>query len=222
MTQEAFNRFSEAVSEIATAEVEACSGPTPPTIDDIPSIAERFLEEVQIGPRSRDTEEIRALYGAMVCISRSNGTSERKRRDSVDCPAGGLAAVETAKEFFACLGPSELEPVFGLDAVSIFYPCVAFVIDTTGSMAEEIEDARNIMLEFVRNEGDAAGCYILVPFNDVDNDVTRSESCTLIFWGFQILMQSLFWLRILHAEHYTIYQRVTYNYIYNIIETTGC
>jgi len=172
-TQETLNRFSEAVSEVAAAEVTACSSSSPPSSSDVPNIAREFIEKLSRGPRTRDIEGIRTLYGTMVCISKRE--EERKRRDSVECPPGGIPAVETTEEFFCCLGSGELEPVFGLDAVAAYYPCVAFVIDTTGSMAGEIADVKNVLLEFVRNERDSAGCYILVPFNDVDNDVTKSE-----------------------------------------------
>ena len=45
-----------------------------------------------------------------------------------------------------------------------------FVIDTTGSMAGEIDAAKQIILNFLASEDNAGElqCYVLVPFNDYD------------------------------------------------------
>ena len=47
-----------------------------------------------------------------------------------------------------------------------FLPCLAFAVDTTGSMGEEIEAAKEIIRNLSRSEEDSPVCYVLQPFND--------------------------------------------------------
>ena len=45
--------------------------------------------------------------------------------------------------------------------------CLAFAIDTTGSMSEEISHAMDVIQYFIQSEeNNLTLCYILVPFND--------------------------------------------------------
>ena len=176
-----FNNFVEAVTEIAAAEEEACSGSDGLSIIDIPRIVADFNTAFSSG-RNGDITTIRALYGQMLCIKRQEeepSTKRRKRQSSFcdtlpdedcGCPAGGLTGggIICPCHFFRCIDPDRhLKPILGFVEWDI--QCLAFVIDTTGSMSEEIRGAQNIIREFVRAEEDlgVAGCYLLVPFNDI-------------------------------------------------------
>ncbi len=173
-----FNSFVEAITEINIAEDEACSGSYSLSTDDIPEIIMKFNRAFSAG-RSGDVTEVRALYGQMLCVKRQEhapGTKRTKRsfhdcpEDSdCTCPEGGLerGEITCACHFFRCLDPRQhLQPILGFTALKL--QCLAFVIDTTGSMAHEITVAKKIVNDFVRAEENLLdGCYLLVPFNDV-------------------------------------------------------
>ena len=55
--------------------------------------------------------------------------------------------------------------------------CLAFVVDTTGSMYNEIEAAQEVIQSFIRSEEElnVVGCYILMPFNDYGGTINASE-----------------------------------------------
>ena len=171
------------MTEIAAAEEEACSGSDSFSVSDVPRIVGEFNTAFSAG-RNGDITTIRALYGQMLCIKRqeeSLSTKRRKRQsphcdalgDDCGCPDGGLegSGIVCVCHFFRCLDPHRhLEPILGFIEWNI--QCLAFVIDTTGSMANEINSARNIIKQFVHAEEDVGvvGCYLLVPFNDVGPD----------------------------------------------------
>ena len=50
-------------------------------------------------------------------------------------------------------------------------------MDTTGSMRNDIAAARAVIQSFIRSEEELneVGCYILMPFNDVDDVIADSE-----------------------------------------------
>ena len=180
-----FNNFIEAITEITIAEDEACSGSDSLSTADIPQIVRKFNQALsRSAGRSGDITEIRSLYGQMLCVmhqEQAPGTKRTKRYYhhcpmdiNCTCPDGGLkdGDISCACHFFRCLDPhQELEPILGFtDAV--LPQCLAFVIDTTGSMSKQIAGAKNILLDFIRAEENLniTGCYLLVPFNDVGPD----------------------------------------------------
>lgn len=170
-----FNNFVEAVTEITIAEDEACSGSDSLSTTDIPRIVKKFNRAFSAG-RSVDVTEVRALYGQMLCIKRQEDApvpvTKRWTRSlpdlGCDCPDGRLetGTIKCACQFFDCLDPGVPETIFGFIEDKIV-KCIAFVIDTTGSMSGEIAGAKTIIKDFVGIEGDLyGGCYLLVPFND--------------------------------------------------------
>ena len=188
-----FNNFVEAITEIAAAEEEACSGSDiySLSVSDIPGIVAEFNTAFSAG-RDSDITTIRALYGQMLCIKHQESLSKRRKRwsDYCDtmtdckCPEGGLHGTKILCpcHFFRCLDPdNHLKPIFGFSENGSSFQCLAFVIDTTGSMREEISGAQNIIKEFIRAEEYVgfAGCYLLVPFNDVGL-AEESKMCWVI------------------------------------------
>ena len=189
-----FNKFVEAVTEIAAAEEEVCGGSDALSTSDIPRIVADFNAAFSFG-RNGDITTVRALYGQMLCIRRreEEPPTKRRKRQTLDfldcknltvsgvckCPAGSLEEVKEDEitcpcHFFRCIDPyHHLKPILGF--VKWVIQCLAFVIDTTGSMSEEIYSAQHIIKEFVRAEEDLGepGCYLLVPFNDVGPDTAH-------------------------------------------------
>ena len=149
------------------------------------------MQNVTFGP-DVDLTTARSAFGKLLCLNtRHLGADARRRRQtnnekckgtacSQDALNEGLDKVVTVCEFFACLQAKsnedikKLGPVFGFaSATARDDECLAFVVDTTGSMSSEIDAAKQIILNFIASEDNAGElqCYELVPFNDyVDMD----------------------------------------------------
>ena len=167
-----YTEFVEALNEIAIAEANACSSSI---MLNITQLASEFSVAFSRELTDENLQEIRRLFGELLCAesmeqepSASPGMVGCPTRDTCACPAGGIDSTLTcACEFFACLDPMDhLGPIFGLSQQT--HRCLAFIVNTTGSMSAEISAVRTIILDFVRSEEDLneIRCYILVPFND--------------------------------------------------------
>ena len=165
-----YTQFVEAVTEITEAYQESCSG-TKPSLNDVPKLAQQFAA---LSPTA--VQELRNIFGKMLCIRQlySTKASRRKRQTPVsprECPPGGIFDPSiSVDEFFACLG-NDIPPVFGFTNTS--FPCLAFVVDTTGSMRHEIEAVQNLIQSFLSSEKDEPACYAITPFNDVVENANR-------------------------------------------------
>ena len=65
-------------------------------------------------------------------------------REECKCPE--TAIIRCTCEFFACIDRNDrLTPILGIELdTGVGNPCLAFVVDTTGSMATEIEAAVSV------------------------------------------------------------------------------
>ena len=146
-----YNSFIAAVNEISVAKTEACKGTSILTSRNVARLVENF--KTAFGVRNKDTSNIRSIFGKLLCIDEGGPPATRKRRqievpclnktrDECECPEGGIEIGEffCACEFFECLDPGDhLKPIFGFaDFNADGEQCLAFVIDTTGSMGSEI------------------------------------------------------------------------------------
>ena len=182
----------------------ACSGDVRPGVDDVPRLVQEF--RAALNTTKRDLLKLRTIFGKMLCIKdeiKKLNSKGRKRRqvsipecggfgtgsDPVDCfdrkpedctcPPGGIygTCIVCSCEFFRCLDPEDdLKPILGFVAEEV--QCLAFVVDTTASMSEEIAAAQEIIRSFIRSEEELneVGCYILMPFNDMNDEIADSES----------------------------------------------
>ena len=168
-----YTQFVEAVTEVTEAHQEACSGQSDeqPTHDDVPRLAQQFATLPL-----NESKELRSIFGKMLCLRDRH--SDRKKRqvpvpvdicDGIECPDGEFDSVTDACEFFACLD-NETEGKIGMKLEAVFgfvrddLQCLAFVVDTTGSMRNEIAAVRDLIFAYVSSE--EPGCYIITPFND--------------------------------------------------------
>ena len=175
-TDEGYNNFTTAVSQITEAKIVACEGDGGISEGDIPRLWTEYQalkEDVE-----RNIEEIRDIFGKMLCLNeRSHTEKKRKKRDfhcperrDCTCPDSGKPGCVC--EFFACLDPdNDLQPIFGLFDVPVGLPCLAFTVDTTGSMAGEINAVKEVVRNFLASEEDDPFCYVLQPFNDYANGI---------------------------------------------------
>ena len=167
------NKFQEAITEITEAHQEACNGPADarPALEDVPSLVSRFSSVFRAHTSST---ELREIYGKMLCLNdlTSSDGGRKKRQDPVEmcvCPVSGLYGGEIFEpcQFFKCLDDdfsSFGRSLFGF--VIEDFNCLAFVVDTTGSMGNEIEETRRLMKSFISSEEDDPACYVVTPFND--------------------------------------------------------
>lgn len=168
-----YSEFVEALNEIAIAEAAACSSSV---MLNVPQLASEFTHAFSQELTEENLREIRTIFGELLCAesmeqnmpTTPSGTRRCPSRSDCTCPMGGINSVlSCACEFFACLDPGDhIAPIFGFSSQT--HRCLAFIVDTTGSMSQEISVVRRIILNFVRSEEDLneIRCYILVPFND--------------------------------------------------------
>ena len=188
-----YSKFVEAIGEMTEAKLEACSGDERPGVDSVPRLVQEF--SAALNATQRDLLKLRTIFGRMLCIKdqvEMLGSSGRKRRlatvspvpcedrtpEECTCPPGGVFGdcIFCPCEFFRCLDPENvLKPILGFVAEDI--QCLAFVVDTTSSMGDEIAAAQEIIRSFIRSEEELneVGCYILMPFNDVHDVIADSE-----------------------------------------------
>ena len=108
------------------------------------------------------------IFGQFLCIRDDENTTNRRIKrqylypSTCSCPE----SVESACHFFACIDAKEMEVLLGFGNADSDEPCIAFVVDTTGSMGPEITATRNVILQFLKAQADSTLCYMLVPFND--------------------------------------------------------
>ena len=194
-TEVGFKRFMEVANEVSIARVEACNGSSRFS-ENVSQLMQDFANTFELDDISTQ-HAVRFLFGQLLC--RNSAEQSRVRRDTgllVDsrkckCPPGGLHGTDWSKfevcDFFACLEDGRiLKEIFFTRDFKIDIQCLAFVVDTTGSMVDEIDTAKRIILDFLRSEQEIGveGCYILVPFNDVgvpEESKLTSDSVMLTF-----------------------------------------
>ena len=166
---EGFHNFSTALSVISDSYFKACFGPEEekPTKADAPELLSQFLSLLE---NRTSITTVRELYGQLSCLEDFSQSSKR----DVSC-----ASKKTIKELYDCLSKDDLQCIFNVDNPSNCGTsgngnnrpnhCLAFVVDTTSSMCEEIYYARQVVSDFIASELNTFTlCYVLVGFNDYD------------------------------------------------------
>ena len=153
-TPSGFVQFQEAISEIAAATFDACSAPDESRVgpDDIPELTARFISLTDAGSIS----EARRVYGKLLCLRNPLSAGESRKRP--------LAELEA---FFNSLDGNRLATMFGVgDIFNPAPPTLAFVVDDTGSMSDEISSVQRLIRSFIATERSDPLAYILTTFND--------------------------------------------------------
>ena len=187
-TDEGYNNFTTAVSQITEAKIVACEGDGGISEGDIPRLWTEYRalkEDVEA-----NIEEIRDIFGKMLCLNERSHTEEKRKKRDFHCPerrdctcpdSGELVCV---CEFFACLDPdNDLPAILGLYDIDVIegFPCLAFTVDTTGSMSDEIDAVKQVVRNFTASEEDGPGCYVLQPFNDLTDGPGAFDSASKFY-----------------------------------------
>ena len=171
-----FTIFQTAQMEIAEQYFLACNGPEQqrPSVGDITFHIQQFV--VILGTSPLDISALRKQFGILTCLQQQMSYSKSNCTTVDNDCSGGLENMTTASTFSCCLQASHVQELFGimsqvttLDSI----PCLAFVVDTSGSMSAEINRVRTLVHGFV-NPADPV-CYLLVDFNDLQMIAADSE-----------------------------------------------
>lgn len=198
VTENGYNLFISALNGISIGQAQACINQS--NIDKLSSSTISLIRMFQAAfrPSDRNLSFLRSILGELLCINDTTPTHTPSQGitqapisgcNDCSCPSDGISSstISCLCQFFACLDPNDvLRPLLGFASDVSRSQCLAFVIDTTGSMVEEIATAQNIVREFIASEEriGETGCYILVPFNDVGPDTAlvpeRSKEILLL------------------------------------------
>ena len=144
-------QFYEALGEITEVVYRSCFGDMPVTLANFSSVKEQFMQALS----GRQIPKLREAYGFLLCLKHLSETDSgsRKRRST----PGEIEA------FFDSIDADKFGLIFFIagDPYS-----VAFIIDDTGSMREEIEAAKCLVRGFLTSERAEPSKYILGTFND--------------------------------------------------------
>lgn len=179
-TSDGFDNFSLALDTILESYFRACYGADDerPTKADAPRLLSQFLFLLE---NHTNITTIRKLYGQLSCLKDFSNNKELTKRQTGN-RLSECASKPTIRELYDCLEPDDLSCIFHLETkcararnqrfirFSRSSDCVGFVVDTTGSMSEEIESVKEVIQNFTASEQDTLTlCYTLVPFNDFED-----------------------------------------------------
>ena len=154
-----FVKFEEAISEIAAARFDACSasGKSKVTVADIPKLKASFSTFMDAG----NISEAREVYGKLLCLrDQLSAGSDKARAKRQGDPFVLLEA------FFDSLDGDRVATIFGINVFTGVAPTLAFAVDDTGSMGDEIRSVQRLIRSFIKTERSEPLAYILTTFND--------------------------------------------------------
>lgn len=157
-TPTGFVQFQEAISEVTVAKVDACS-----TIDES-NITKDYVSELTkhfiVLTDAKNVSLAREVYGKLLCIKDLLLPGDKSRRKRQEDP------IELLEAFFDSLDGTRVATIFGIGLFNEIPPTLAFVVDTTGSMGDEINSVRTLIHSFIKTERSEPLAYILATFND--------------------------------------------------------
>ena len=135
--------FFAAFEEIVEIFLASCYGPTPVTEYTFPYLRAKFEKASE----DKDNEMMRETFAKILCIS-SRLSKKRKFSPII--------------RFYNRIYALDFGLIFG---IGIDYT-IAFTIDDTASMSNEIEDVKCLVRSFIKSERNNPAQYILATFNE--------------------------------------------------------
>ena len=153
-----FNLFVSLMSKVGDEYYKSCYGTNSQrsSLSDATLLLAEF-RSLRSSASLDSLHRLRAIFGKLLCL-RDRGRSRGKRQSSTDLD-----------DLFDGLSDKDLLPVFGfkeLNNNSSPAASLAFAVDTTGSMLDEIDSVRELIRNFVASERSEPFVYVLAPFND--------------------------------------------------------
>ena len=123
----------------------------------ISQLTEHFIVLTDAGNISLAQE----AYGELLCLQDLSSPSDKGRKRRQD------DASELLDAFFDSLSGTRLATIFKVSLWNdLPLPTLAFVVDTTGSMGDEIRSVQRLIRSFIKTECSVPLVYILATFND--------------------------------------------------------
>eukprot|EP00731_Ephydatia_muelleri_P015570 Em0008g1290a len=154
-----YNEFSSAIIEIAEEYLKACKASIR-TSTTIYTLYDQLLE-VRQSSASNKANLLRSILAKTLCSHTKNKRQSAGKPNSTD--------------FFRSITDFEARNIFGFNFYEWShrrFPTLAFVVDTTGSMANAIAGVRQAIKSIIALEQQNPFFYVLTPFNDYDGDTT--------------------------------------------------
>ena len=166
-TTENFVKFQNAINEISEASFEACYGSNSSLV--LPEETPVLIETFKVAAKNNKSTEARRIFGRLLCLKQkfqpNNITSILKREtDEIEMELN---------MWFNNLSPTNFPVLFFDDVGDNDEPTLAFVVDDTGSMRDEIDAVKELIKAIIKAEKFAPFFYILGTFNDPSNDINK-------------------------------------------------
>ena len=160
-----YNEFSSAIIEIAEEYLKACKASTRTSLT-IYTLYDQLVG-VRQSSASNKANLLRSILAKTLC------SHTRNKLESAN-----------SADFFRSITDFEARNIFGFNFYEWShhkFPTLAFVVDTTGSMANGIAGVRQAIKSIIALEQQNPFFYVLTPFNDYDRDAryrnVSSKSC---------------------------------------------
>ena len=150
-----YDRFVSAMSDVSREHFKACYGPSSERVQ--ATHVQSLIIQFNGLRNTTRVHELRAVFAKLLCI--------RDRNSRI-----GKRSTSGLEDFFRDLSPIDFGDIFGFTETNQPVPTgsLAFAVDTTGSMSDEILSVRRIIRSFVRSEKQEPFYYVLAEFNDYD------------------------------------------------------
>ena len=162
-TTENFVHFQNAMSEISEASYEACHGSSGSLV--VLEKTQELINKFKKAVHDKNPMEARQFFGRLLCLKEKyliNNTLVVKRDDHNE--------IQLLNELFNKLSSTDFPVLFNFLELEITeIPALAFVVDDTGSMGDEIDAVKDLIKAIIKAERDAPVFYILGTFNDPGN-----------------------------------------------------
>lgn len=161
-----YDHFVSAMSDVSREHFKACYGPSSERVR--PTHVQSLIRQFNGLRNTTRVHELRAVFAKLLCVRDHNSRiGKRSTRD--------------AEDFFRGLNSTDFGDIFGFTETNRPVPTgsLAFAVDTTGSMWDEIQKVQEIIRSFVRSEKQEPFYYVLAEFNDYDRGRPASRQCDL-------------------------------------------
>lgn len=161
-----YDHFVSAMSDVSREHFKACYGPSSERVR--PTHVQSLIQQFNGLRNTTRVHELRAVFAKLLCIRDQNSRIGKRSTRGVE-------------DFFRGLSSTDFGDIFGFTETNRPVPTgsLAFAVDTTGSMGDEIHNVRQIIRSFVRSEKQEPFYYVLAEFNDYDGRRPASTQCDL-------------------------------------------
>ena len=162
-----YDHFVSAMSDVSQEHFKACYGPSSERVR--PTHVQSLIRQFNGLRNTARVHELRAVFANLICIRDQNSRIGKRSTGDLE-------------EFFRGLSSRDFGDIFGFTEINQHnFPTgsLAFAVDTTGSMGDEIRKVQDIIRSFIQSEKQEPFYYVLAEFNDYDGERLASTQCDL-------------------------------------------